>query len=116
MRAVIRPFLAFCLVMLLALTSQSMALARVAPDPSGQMVLCTGTGPIMVYTDDAGQPVGPPHFCPECALGLILAVAPPDVAVARVESEGRLSVAFVAVVSSFRTLSAHRARAPPFSV
>lgn len=62
------------LAALIALTAQSAALARTMPDAAGQMVLCTGNGPLMVYFDEDGQPSAPPHLCPDYALSLIVAL------------------------------------------
>ena len=70
-----RSYLALALAFVLILTGQSMALARTAPGPDGQIVLCTGTGPVAVLVDDQGQPVGPSHICPDCALSLFQALA-----------------------------------------
>ena len=50
-----------------------MAVMRTMPGPAGEMVLCTGTGPITVLTDENGQPVGPPHICPDCMASLFVA-------------------------------------------
>ncbi|EDM72383.1 hypothetical protein RAZWK3B_09036 [Roseobacter sp. AzwK-3b] len=66
----VRTYLAIALAFVLTLTAQSTALARSAPDPAGQMVLCTGTGPVTVLVDAQGQPTGAVHICPECALSL----------------------------------------------
>lgn len=74
-----RPYLALALVALLSFAGIGMALARTAPDPSGQIVLCIGTGPVKVFTDADGNPVGPPHFCPDCAFQLLVAIDAPDV-------------------------------------
>ena len=68
------------LAVVMALTSQAMAIARAAPGPSGMIELCTGTGPVMVTVDDQGQPIGHPHLCPDYAahafdLGGVTAVA-----------------------------------------
>ena len=68
------PLQAMLLALLLVLTGQSMAQVRMAPGIGGEMVLCTGTGPITVVTDENGDPVGPPHVCPECAMSLFAAV------------------------------------------
>ncbi len=65
-----RPFLGLMLALVLALTGQSMAVARGMPDAAGRIVLCKGAGPITVLVDDEGQPVGPAHICPDCALSL----------------------------------------------
>jgi hypothetical protein len=59
---------AICLTIALVFTSQSMAAARVATDPTGQMILCTGTGTVVVYMDETGAPTQAPHFCPDCTL------------------------------------------------
>ncbi|WP_366915002.1 DUF2946 family protein [Antarcticimicrobium sp.] len=75
-----RRYLALLLVAVMVLTSQSMAVARGATGPAGQIVLCTGTGPIAVHVDEDGQPTGPPHICPDCALHLLDALSAPDVA------------------------------------
>ncbi|MEL7211636.1 MAG: hypothetical protein AAGK92_03170 [Pseudomonadota bacterium] len=64
------------LVALMVLTSASLAVARAAPDAAGQMVLCTGNGPVVVHFDADGEPVGAPHYCPDCAMSLLAAVAP----------------------------------------
>ncbi|MGC1495394.1 MAG: hypothetical protein WA790_06265 [Sulfitobacter sp.] len=61
------------LAMMLALTSQSMAVARGASAATGQMVLCTGAGPVAVYTDATGQPTSAPHICPDSALNVTVA-------------------------------------------
>ena len=80
LRRYLAPVPALLLVAVMVLTSQSMATARGATGPAGQIVLCTGTGPVAVYIDDDGQPVGPPHLCPDCALHLLDAFAAPDIA------------------------------------
>ncbi len=73
------------LALTLALTSQSMAVARGASAATGQMVLCTGTGPIAVFTDASGQPTNAPHICPDSALNIIVAgPAPRLIAPARI--------------------------------
>jgi len=78
----LRPLVAICLALLLVLTAQSMAAARGMPGVAGSIVLCTGSGPMIILTDAEGQPVGPAHICPDCALSLVVAVAdtPPLVA------------------------------------
>ena len=70
----IRSYLGVFLALMLALTGQSMAVARGMPGAAGEIVLCTGTGPMVVSVDATGQPVGPPHICPDFA-ALLFAVA-----------------------------------------
>ncbi len=64
------------LVALIVLTAQSAAAARMMPDATGQMVICTGTGPMMIHVGADGMPTSAPQICPEYALSLIVAVAP----------------------------------------
>lgn len=66
---------ALLLAFVLVFTGQSMALARFMAAPTGEMVLCTGTGPIAILVDEEGQPVGKPHICPDCALSFFAAVS-----------------------------------------
>ncbi|SFK03421.1 DUF2946 family protein [Celeribacter neptunius] len=71
-----RTIKAVLVAFLLIVTSQSMAVARgTMRDASGAVVLCTGTGPITVLTDADGQPIGPSHICPDCALTVIAGLA-----------------------------------------
>lgn len=65
------------LALMLALTSQSMAVARGAAAASGKIVLCTGAGPVAVYVDAQGQPTGAPHICPDSALNVLFDVSKP---------------------------------------
>ncbi|WP_417249351.1 hypothetical protein [Celeribacter sp.] len=68
----IRPVIAALFALLLIVTSQSMAVARgTMTDAAGEMVLCTGTGPVTVLYDENGEPLGPSHICPDCALSVI---------------------------------------------
>ena len=65
------------LVAVLVLTAQSMAVARGTAMSAGQIILCTGTGPVTVDVDKNGQPVRPTHICPDCALSELVAVDEP---------------------------------------
>lgn len=71
MIAPFRPLCALLLALVLAFTGQGMAVARGAPGPDGSMVICTGTGPVMIYLDADGTPTSPPHLCPDCAMSLL---------------------------------------------
>ncbi len=66
--------LGLALAAIIVLTAQSAAIARTMPDATGQMVICTGTGPLMVYMDENGEPTGAPHICPDYGLSLIVAL------------------------------------------
>jgi hypothetical protein len=67
----IRPLFSLLLVLILALTSQSMAVARGANAATGQIVLCTGAGPVAVYVDATGAPTRTPRICPDSALNIL---------------------------------------------
>lgn len=71
MKRFIQKYVTLALIGVLAFTGQSMAVARGLPGPAGQIVLCTGHGPVMVYVDENGAPTGPPVLCPDGALSLI---------------------------------------------
>ncbi|MEM9550885.1 MAG: hypothetical protein AAGA05_06905 [Pseudomonadota bacterium] len=71
-----RKLLAGALIALLTLTGQAQATAPGA-GAVGQMVICTSAGLATVFIDDSGAPVPPPHLCPDCIAGVVLALAPP---------------------------------------
>lgn len=108
-----RTYLGITLAVILALTGQSMAVARGMPSASGEIILCTGTGPISVLVDANGQPVGKPHICPDCALSLFaaLAVEPPQL----LRPVGRVIALRVEIGSHNETglVIPQRARGPP---
>ena len=65
----LRSVLSLCLVLLIAVTSQQMALARgTMKDAAGQIILCTGQGVHTVVVDHQGNPIEVVHICPDCAL------------------------------------------------
>lgn len=72
----LRIFLGIFLSLAVVLTAHSAAAARGAQDVSGQMVICTGTGPVTIYVDSEGQPTRPPHYCPDCIMHLLDVAAP----------------------------------------
>lgn len=107
---------ALLLAFVLVFTGQSMALARFMETPSGEMVLCTGTGPITVLTDDQGDPVGPAHICPDCALGFFAAVDDaPDMPL-RPTGVSRLVHADIAITAPSSRAPRATARGPPQGV
>lgn len=90
-----------------------MAVARGLPGPAGQMVICTGTGPVMVSVDENGAPTGPAHICPEAALSLIQAAfdSPETERLTRVTPLER--VGLLVGRTQGRTVWQRRARGPP---
>ncbi|WP_037310588.1 hypothetical protein [Ruegeria halocynthiae] len=74
MKPVLNRILPLGLSLLVILTGQGVAASRGMNRAVGQMVLCTGSGPVVVYSDAEGQPTKAPHFCPEYAVNLLGAV------------------------------------------
>ncbi|AVL54346.1 hypothetical protein CEP88_18240 [Roseobacter denitrificans] len=68
LRASLSPVLGVLLSLLLIATGHNMAMARGAAGATGQMVICTGAGPVVVYMDAEGAPTDAPHICPDCIL------------------------------------------------
>ncbi|BBU57785.1 hypothetical protein KU6B_40500 [Mameliella alba] len=68
----LRPFIGVLLAMVLALTGLSAAYARGQADPAGSIVICRGLTVVTVLVDDEGQPVEPPHICPDAATVLFV--------------------------------------------
>ncbi|GAA6190280.1 hypothetical protein [Phaeobacter sp. NW0010-22] len=83
MKTVVRIYLAVMLSMVLALTAQGLAQSRGVSMAQGQMEICTGTGPVMVYVDADGQPTQAPHYCPDFALTLLSALGVADITAPR---------------------------------
>ncbi len=84
--------LVLTLALLIAVTSQQMATARgMAYDANGQVILCTGQGPITVTVNTQGEPMGVVHICPDCALSLVAVFATPPSVPARVVHSKTLS-------------------------
>jgi hypothetical protein len=106
-------FVAICLALVLVLTGQSMAAARGANDATGQMVLCTGTGSVVVYMDESGVPTQAPHFCPDCTLAALTPMIVDSVEVPFfVVITPYFSMAYIAAQSDVE-IYAYLSRAPP---
>lgn len=117
MRALRHHILPWLMSLLIALSAQAAAVAHAAPGPSGQIELCDSSGPVMVYVDADGQPVGDPVYCPEFALSLILSLdLPPVVPVALATSVQRISHDLAAWDGVSHSPVQWRARGPPSAI
>ncbi|MEO0700768.1 MAG: hypothetical protein AAFR34_12750 [Pseudomonadota bacterium] len=65
------------LALMLAVTSVAVGAVRGQADATGQIVICSGHGLMIVYTDADGAPTGAPHLCPDCVLKLLATVPAP---------------------------------------
>ena len=109
----LRIYLAFALSLTLVFTGNAMAQARTMTSPTGEIVLCTGAGPVVMAVDAEGQPTGKPHICPDCALSLLLGFSNPLATLERELAGGeRLSFTHVSMPPALRKLRAP-ARGPP---
>ncbi|WP_300072137.1 hypothetical protein [uncultured Ruegeria sp.] len=116
MKAAVNRVLPLILSLLVILTGQGVAASRGMDNAVGQMVLCTGSGPVVVYMDENGQPTSPPHYCPDYALSLLGAVMVPSVVLPevsqqRLPSPQRQTGSLIALPKPRRP-----ARAPPVPV
>lgn len=110
----LRPLTALLLALLLALSSGTMAVARGQATAVGTMVLCSGQGPVAVPVDAEGNPTGPAHICPDCALSLFAAHSAPPPALARPATAALpASVAPEARIPPRRASITPPARGPP---
>jgi len=113
---ILRGITAFGLCLFLALTSVSLAVARGAAQPVGQMVLCTGEGTRTVLVDGKGRPATPPHICPDCLLAFYAVTPRPPWALPR-DAAGTACQPFRgARHETSLACPAALARAPPVSV
>ncbi|MEP2717451.1 hypothetical protein [Pseudophaeobacter sp.] len=74
----LRISLALVLALAVTLTGHASASMKGARDADGQMVICATEGPVTIYVDSDGQPTEAPHFCPDCVMHLLDAVAGPE--------------------------------------
>ncbi|UWQ78043.1 hypothetical protein K3725_12035 [Leisingera sp. S132] len=109
----LRIFLGLFLALTVALTAHSAAARQGEGNAAGQMVICTGTGPVTVYVDSDGQPAKPPHNCPDCVMHVLDAVAQPAGLVLPVAACSEIAAGQVAALASVLHRLRATARAPP---
>lgn len=71
-----RSYLALFLVLAVTLTAHSAGALQGMRDATGQIVICSGSAPLVIYVDNDGQPARAPHDCPECIMLGMDALAP----------------------------------------
>ncbi len=116
MMHLLRISLGLFLALTVALTAHSAAARQGERGAAGQMVICTGTGPVTIYVDSEGQPAKPPHNCPDCVMHVLDAVAQPARLVLRVEACGTVTGVQQAALASVQNTPQATARAPPAAV
>ncbi|MBO9444417.1 hypothetical protein J7416_01150 [Ruegeria sp. R14_0] len=116
MKPVFNRCLPIVVSLLVVLTGQSIAASRGMDRAVGHMVLCTGSGPVVVYVDADGQPTQAPHLCPDYALTLLGAVAITELSVPDAPDVDRPEPLRAGGSLIALPLPAQPARAPPVSV
>ncbi|WP_254429185.1 MULTISPECIES: hypothetical protein [unclassified Ruegeria] len=113
MKPALTRILPFALSLLVTLTGQGFAVSRGVDAAVGQMVLCTGSGPVVVYVDAEGQPTQAPHFCPDFALTVLGAVSMAEAAIpdAPKQPQPRLKRGLGDLITP--SVASQSARAPP---
>ncbi len=107
------PIFYLFLVLVLALSSITMAVARGQVAVGGRIVICSGYGVISVALDASGNPVGPLHPCPECLAGYATAIFPQtDLPAYPLTASSRLAQA-VLLLSGPQDAPQATARGPP---
>jgi hypothetical protein len=112
-----RSLVSLLLILCLLVTGNALSSARGQGMAVGQMVICTGTGPVVVHVDAEGQPAEAPHYCPDCALTLIATGAGGVPGIVRPLATWQADAPHAppqTVAQSRATLA--RARAPPLTV
>lgn len=113
----LRPLSGLILALVLALTSVTMAQARGQAMAVGQVVICSGGALVTVPVDAEGNPTGPAHICPDCALTLFAAPpATPPVIATRADWQAVPHLSQPEATPVVRGAAPKSARGPPFQV
>lgn len=113
MRHLIRSYLTLFLVFAITLTAHSAGAAAGMRDAAGQMVICSGSGPVVIYVDADGQPTRAPHDCPDCISAALDVVLPVQHAEHATPEPMRRGEFFVAIRLQSRMPLQAGARSPP---
>ncbi len=114
MKLPMRSYLTLLLVLTVTLTAYSAGAMGGMRDATGQMVICSGTGPVVIYVDADGQPARVPGDCPDCMPLSLDALAPPQqLQIILPRPQGREPAAAPLRIQTRLRLRAC-ARAPPF--
>ena len=109
----LRNSLAALVAFALILTGSVAMQMRAAPGFSGQMVICTGQGPVMVQLGADGQPAGTVHICPDCMLHALSSVLPQAMSVVRPVSITVVRTGSLQGAPGTQARPAPQARGPP---
>ena len=108
-----RTIISYLLALMLALTSQSMAVARGSAAAADQVVLCTGNGPVAIYIDAEGNPTTAPHICPDSALNVLVEPSIKDLDWSVVTADSEVAKMPAPIQFSQHRVGIPQSRAPP---
>lgn len=112
----LRPLLSLLLAAVLAVTSVTTAVARMAAHGHYSVVICSLEGVVQITLDAQGNPVQPMHPCPDCLVVGFADLPQAIVAPAAPLTLARLVVVLTAAVAQPAQVFAPMARGPPFPV
>jgi hypothetical protein len=107
---------ALALALILTLTSGTLAMARGQAMAAGEIVICSGGAVVTVAVDAEGKPTGPAHICPDCALTLFAAAAPPAAILMLAETASALVLPATQHPALAPHILAATARGPPSAI
>ncbi len=85
------PAFAVLLALMLAFTSLTLAAARAHFPSAGVIEICAGQGLQVIPVDSRGNPVGPPHVCPDGVASFVnILTVPPEPPLRRLADGERL--------------------------
>lgn len=113
MALLLRYSLAMVLAALVALTGLALASERGMSRVAGQIVLCTGHGPLAVWVDANGQPVDKIALCPDQTASLLGALHLPEPETDFAPAARLIHVAAAGVPLASRVRIEPRGRSPP---
>ena len=109
----LRDILGLALAALIAVTALHVGAARGQAQVAGSIVLCTGTGPVVVAVDADGQPTGHVATCPDCVLSILAAPDVPAAAPVQRLRVRRQRFGRSRVAGRSAAMRGFRARGPP---
>jgi len=115
MTSVARSLVAAFAMLAVLLTAGVAGAARGQAAAAGEIVICAGGAAVTLHVDAEGNPTGPPHWCPDCVLTLMAAVAAGSVMPEPPTGPVVLRRASVGSLVAGRRCMAPVARGPPFA-
>ncbi len=109
----LRDILGLLLAALVAITALHVGAARGQAQAVGSIVLCTGTGPVVVTVDADGQPTGHVATCPDCVMSILAGLDAPPAFLRHAVPVRRLAFGRVRVRGRSNAVRCSQARGPP---